>query len=581
MNSRIISSVLAGIAGLMIAITAQAQLQSPLEAIHEGHWLEIHGQLLDGGTFEAQEVALIHSQRYEELTGTVAEGAKAGTVSLLGQEVELTDKTTFDRVARNKMVHSRVKVKGYYLGSKRFSARRVRPRGEGRDKLVGRVDQVRKSDEGLLVNLMGFSVRIAEDSPVMHQEPLANYELSDARTKVLSPAARDEDDFFGAGVRISDNLRMAGLIEGKWTGEDEFDLNKRRARDREDTEGRIRARFTYRPSASFIGVLELTYDQLWRDDDRDGHMAQGNTALAETFAYWMDPLQWDTDFQVGRMDFDDEREWLYDQNLDGARVLYFGGNLSAEFSVTTTLSDGGPRDENTVNSMLYVSNGSQDRHLAGYIIHRDTDLAVGENQTHVGLRAYGDWLSNHNSWLEISYMFGDTGSTDMAGWGLDLGTTWMAKSGLNFTLTYALGQGDKPDSEKDNSFHQTGLQDNNAKFAGVTSFKYYGELTNPELSNLEIITAGIGFRYNYQISVDLVGHYYEQNQLSQRFVGADIRKRPNGLDHELGWEADVVLGWRPNISWDLEVIAAYFKPGAAFDVADSAMLGKLQLRYRF
>jgi alginate production protein len=159
--------------------------------------------------------------------------------------------------------------------------------------------------------------------------------------------------------------------------------------------------------------------------------------------------------------------------------------------------------------------------------------------------------------------------------------TWMAKSGLNFTLAYALGQGDKPNSQKDNSFRQTGLQDNNAKFGGVTSFKYYGELTDPELSNLEIITAGIGFRYEYQISVDLVVHYYEQNQLSQQFVGAEIRKRPNGLDAELGWEADVVFGWRPHISWDLEVIAAYFEPGEAFGAADSAMLGKLQLRYRF
>jgi hypothetical protein len=316
MNSRIISWALASIVGPMIAITAQAQLQSPLEAIHEGHWLEIHGQLLDDGTFEAQEVELIHSQRYEELTGTVAEqDAKAGTISLLGQEVELTDKTTFDRVARNELEHSRVKVKGYYLGSKRFSARRVRPRGEGRDKLVGRVDQVRKSDEGLLINLMSFSVRIAADSPVMHQESLVNYELSDARTKILSSAAHDEDDSFGAGIRISDTLRMAGQIEGKWTGEDEFDLNERRARDREDTEGRIRARFTYRPSDSFIGVLDLTYDQLWRDDDADGYETQGDLALAETFGYWIDPLQWDTDFQVGRMDFDDEREWLYDQNL--------------------------------------------------------------------------------------------------------------------------------------------------------------------------------------------------------------------------------------------------------------------------
>ena len=581
MCARIASWVITCLCLLLTPVAAFGQQESSLDAIREGHWLEIRGHMQEDGIFEAQRVEIIHTQRYEELIGTAYGSNTQGRISLLGLEVELTDKTTLDDLDRDKLANTRLKVEGYHRGAERFSAREVAPRGEGRDRLVGRANLVKKDGDGLNIGIMNFMAHIPPKLRVIHEDPIADYALSESRTQPVATRPRNEDDLFGEGIRVSRNLLLAGLIQARWTGEDEFDLDQQDPEDRQDTEASARVRLIYRPSSRFVGVAELSHRRLWRDDDEDGRVNLKNTVIGESFAYWFDPLKWNTDFQLGRIDFDEEREWLYDQNLDGARIYYFGRHVVTDFSVSTTLSEGSPSDENTVNTMLYLSNGGHDRHLAAYIIHRATDLGLNEKRTHVGVRAYGDWYSNHRSWLEISYMMGKIGNTDAAGWGLDIGNTWMAESGLNFTLGYAMGQGDKPQSVTDNNFRQTGLQDNNSKFAGVTSFRYYGELVDPELANLEIFTAGAGFRFKRKISVDLVGHYYKQNQLSRKWIDSEIDKRPNGRDPELGWEVDFVLGWRTNKTWDLEVIAAYFEPGAAFDEADSAFLGQLQYRFRF
>lgn len=386
---------------------------------------------------------------------------------------------------------------------------------------------------------------------------------------------------FGEGVRLSENLLIAGMAESKWTGENNYNLNRSRNRDRDDYEASGRLRLIYRPTSTFISVAEARYGGRWRDDARDGWIYDGDVRLGETFAYWIDPFGANLDVQAGRIDFDERREWLYDQNLDGIKLFHYGRITVTELSVTTTLDDGSPRDENALNTILYVSNGSDRRHLAAYVIHRDFDLALAEKRTNYGLRAFGRWLPNSRVWLEVSRMNGKSGAIDAAAWGFDIGNTYEFDNGFNFTLGYAFGEGDDPKTARDENFRQTGLEDNNARFAGVTSFKYYGELVDPVLTNLKILTAGLGMRFQRRISVDLVGHQYRQHRLSRRWLDSGIRKRPNGIDRKLGWELDLVLGMRSHPSWDVEVVAAWFVPGDAFDDADNALMGKLQLRYRF
>ncbi len=104
---------------------------------------------------------------------------------------------------------------------------------------------------------------------------------------------------------------------------------------------------------------------------------------------------------------------------------------------------------------------------------------------------------------------------------------------------------------------------------------------DPELANLEILTVSLGWLPRKGLSVDLVGHTYRQNELSDRLFDTQIDEQPNGIDSDIGWEIDLIMGWRANRHLDLEVVAAWFNPGDAFDQADNAYFGKLQLRYRF
>ena len=47
-----------------------------------------------------------------------------------------------------------------------------------------------------------------------------------------------------------------------------------------------------------------------------------------------------------------------------------------------------------------------------------------------------------------------------------------------------------------------GLQENEADFGGAASFKDYGEVLDPELSNLAIFTVGLGLRPSEKFSLD-------------------------------------------------------------------------------
>lgn len=179
-------------------------------------------------------------------------------------------------------------------------------------------------------------------------------------------------------------------------------------------------------------------------------------------------------------------------------------------------------------------------------------------------------------------MSGSRGSISLGGWGLDIGTTRSLGERWYLTAAWAFGQGDDKTSDgTDGNFRQTRMQDNNSKFGGVTSFRYYGELVDPELANMHIGTLGIGFRFTPKGSIDLVGHYYRQDKAVRKILDSDIDQKPNGIDRELGWEVDAIIGWRPVRSWDFELVVGWFRPGKAFRRNDDAWVTKLQARYRY
>lgn len=533
------------------------------------------------GVFQAGRIELKQPRQESALIGTV-EASKGEEFLLLGQQVQIYRETDLDDLERSALGNTRVKVVGDYRGPDRFSARRIKARKPGKDRIDGVISEIKKKEGEYLVTILGREIRVPEGVEFVHKKPLLEYRV--ANVTELPPGTRQlsEDKQFGTGVRLSENIRFTALTDFRGTRRENYNLNDNKSRDREDLGLSIRGRLIFEPSDSGVaGQLEVRQTRLERDEDRKGKSSTNDTRLSESFIFFGDLSGGVLDLQAGRINFDDRREWLYDQNLDGLRAFWRAYGYMAELSVTTTLSDGNERDEDTYNYIAYLTD--EERRLAGYVIHRDTSHSdTDQDISHIGVRAYGKWPTRHKSWLEASVIYGTKNDTDLRGWGFDLGTIRSLGRRGYLTAAWAFGKGDgDPKNGTDGNFRQTGLQDNNGKFGGVTSFKYYGELFDPELANLHILTLGVGSRLAPRFSIDLVGHYYRQDEADNKIVKTDLDRDPTGDDRALGWEVDAIIGWRPVPSWDFEIVVARFDPGSAFSKNDEAWLGKLHVRYRY
>ena len=562
-----------------LAVTAE------LDDIVPGHWLEVRGELDEHGIFQAQRIDLIEPQDEEVLIGYFSASSVAGEFELLGQRVQISPKVQFRKVESDYLLNKWVKVEGHYRGPRRFSARTITARGPGRERITGQVSSVSGAAGHYSLRIMNHDVRVTAELQLRHDKAISDYTVVQRQIALLRNKEISEEDKFGEGIALSDKVRFTAMVETRYRSEDNYNLSDDDGENREDVAGSVRGRFVMEPIGYGIsGQTEFRYTYLRRKDDHSQRFEDTDRRLGESFLFFDDPFGVDFDIQAGRMSFDDRREWIYDQNLDGVRFYWAIADWVAELSATTTLTDGKPRDENTNNYVAYFTDIK--RRFAAYVVHRDMDFTREEKATHIGVRAFGDWPERHNSWLEISHMRGsrdnDSGTTKLRGWGLDVGSTREIAKHWFVTGSWAYGQGDdNNDDGRDENFRQTGLQDNNGKFAGITSFRYYGELLDPELANLHIATLGLGYRFADTTSVDLVGHYYRQDKAVRKLLDSDLDAKANGIDRELGWEVDAIVGWQPDPTWDFEFVLGWFNPGKAFEKGDDAWVSKLQLRYRY
>jgi alginate production protein len=172
------------------------------------------------------------------------------------------------------------------------------------------------------------------------------------------------------------------------------------------------------------------------------------------------------------------------------------------------------------------------------------------------------------------------------GWAADLGVTLSPPWALrpSFTFGYAVGSGDDdPRDGIDASFRQTGLQSNAGRFRGVHSFRYYGELLDPELSNLEIGTLALGFPFLRSSSIELVAHSYRQVTPATSLRRSRLRTRPSGVDEDLGAGLDVVIGFHEWERARFRLFGSWFRPGSAYGALEGTSIfgGRAQVLFAF
>ncbi len=290
------------------------------------------------------------------------------------------------------------------------------------------------------------------------------------------------------------------------------------------------------------------------------------------------------DFTAGRRNFEDPRLWLYDAALDAFITKLRLGDFHTEASVSREnlwdldMMRNVPKGR--IDNYIWYTEyrGIEDHRLAGYAIYRYDHArpATDGRPLFMGVRAFGRPSDAFNYWTELGIVRGkDELTQKLSGSAVDVGFTYRLLDlpyNPSFTLGYASGSGDgNPNDNRNRAFRQTGLQSNETRFGGVTQFKLYGEAVDPELSNLQIFTAGFGFRPLANVFVDLVYHRYRLNSFAEELRGSPVTALMNQgdtpLSKDVGSEFDVILGFRNMFGLrrlGFEVRAGWFFPGSAF-----------------
>lgn len=217
-----------------------------------------------------------------------------------------------------------------------------------------------------------------------------------------------------------------------------------------------------------------------------------------------------------------------------------------------------------------------------YALYADDRKKRNDDLLFLGLQSRGEFIDDVEHWVEAGVVTGEESDRDVLGFGFDVGATWQSSLPLEpyFTLATAFGSGDNG-TGTDNAFRQTGLQENSDKFGGVASFDYYGQVLDPELSNLLILTAGAGIRPSRHSSVDVVYHHYRQVEKSEDLRDAALDADPNGDSTYLGDALDLVFGWRATDRLSLKAAGGVFLPGPAFDADQPAYQFSAEAIIRF
>lgn len=371
--------------------------------------------------------------------------------------------------------------------------------------------------------------------------------------------------------------------------EKDFNLEYTNPEDLTTFQPSLSLAISYNPSDYFSAFVNIEMAGQVIDDQENKRVSGDQLKLNQAFLTFT-PIKNSLSISAGRQRIRDDRQWIYDEELDAIRLTYGFSRVGFEFSVSESkdkdlLSHND--DPELINFMGNIKfSFAPNNVLSLYSFVQDDHSVEPEDVAFYGLQVNGEMMKRLEYWVEFAHLRGRSGPDKIRGYGFDVGLTKIFKTFLNpsITLGFAYGSGDKDSADNtDKNFRQTGFQDNNAAFNGVTRIQYYGELVDPELSNLSIFTGGLGFRIGKNTSLDFVYHRYRQNELAVEFRDTELEDRPNGENKGIGHEIDAIVAYRNRKSGvTMSLIAGYFIPGRAFPKeADDAFFFETKIRYDF
>lgn len=442
---------------------------------------------------------------------------------------------------------------------------------------------------------------------------------------------RPEDQFettmFGRPLIVGGELEAAG----QWR--DNLDLTGEDGVGKFTPEAQLELLYMFSDRLiAFAEVKAFVDSEVWTETG-DG---ESDAGLDLREAWVLAPRLFGSDFtlQVGRQQYQDRREWWWNENLDSVRLHYVQGRFTAFLGVaeaqirTSTLEDISPEDEDvtrflgnaaftwTRHDRLEAFLLSQRDHSGApainAVLNEDSEDEADSDLTWFGLRARtrqstGDagkvFLSGDLAIVDgdetvtefAAFAPGqiqavDRFSQDVSGWAADVSVSWEVPIELEpvASIAFAYGSGDDtPSNGSDDSFRQTGLQGDNGKFRGISRFRYYGETLRPELSNLRVLTLSLGSPAPAPVEgeawIEAVFHNYAQAEASTVFRSERLDVDPNGVDEHLGDALDVIYSFESGRRWEFEATLGSFRYGDAFGAnrGEWAYSASFKLDYNF
>jgi len=163
---------------LTLVTLVAAQATDTPDVLQVGQVIELRGALDPEARFVAEKGELQKASADDVLIGTVAASERdADSFELLGQLVVTDADTKWDGLTQGSQAGKRVKVEGTWKGPRKFVAKGVYARGAGRDRVGGRVDELKKVEGGWEARVMIFTVLMKDDMPIEHAQPVCAGEV--------------------------------------------------------------------------------------------------------------------------------------------------------------------------------------------------------------------------------------------------------------------------------------------------------------------------------------------------------------------------------------------------------------------
>jgi len=392
-----------------------------------------------------------------------------------------------------------------------------------------------------------------------------------------------------ADHHLTDSLSFGARIEVETVYERNFNLDYQDREDVLEIRPKLEFALAYEPNTQFRAFTELELSRKLIVEDPDSREAEIKLNLTQAYVTLRDIADRIT-LTLGRQYMGDEREWLLDEELDGVELVLRNDNLALELSygregiVRRDLLRKEVRKQPDYFIARAFNAISADSQASAFALYQDGhEGKSNEDLLFLGAQSFGD-LGNHvDFWADGAVVIGEAKGRDVRGFGFDVGVVKTFKElpmRPYVGAGIAFGSGDDG-SGTDTAFRQSGLHGNSARTGGVTGFHYYGEVLDPELSNLGILTFDAGFRPTPRSSVDLVYHRYQQHRLEDDFRDVAIDEDPQGRRHHIGDEIDLVIGIKDLGNVDVELVGGMFLPGRAFEKRDPAFFGGITLQIAF